>query len=147
MSAYKKVLVAIDLGEYSGDLIEKGLAIAGDPAAVHVAFVHQRMDTVYTGFGPMGSALAEVGTIEDRLRKDLIARLKDWADAHGIPESQAHFLVGKPSEQIEEFAEDHDVDLIVIATHSRKGLQRLLGSTANAVVNDARCDVLSVRTR
>jgi universal stress protein A len=35
--------------------------------------------------------------------------------------------------------------LIVIGTHGQKGLQLLLGSTANAVLHGAGCDVLAVR--
>jgi universal stress protein A len=40
-----------------------------------------------------------------------------------------------------------DVDLIVIGSHGREGIQRLLGSTANAVLHGAPCDVLAVRIK
>ncbi len=145
MAIYEKILVPIDLGEYSEDLIERALEVADSPASVHLAFVHQRMDSVYVGAGVIGSALAEVGGMEDRLQQDLRQRLAGWAEPYGIPPENAHFLNGKPSEQIQDFAMDNDVDLIVIATHSRKGLQRLLGSTAHSVLQGAPCDVLSVR--
>ncbi|HHQ41669.1 MAG TPA: universal stress protein, partial [Chromatiales bacterium] len=36
-------------------------------------------------------------------------------------------------------------DLIVLGSHGRRGLTRLLGSTADAVLHSARCDVLAVR--
>lgn len=42
-------------------------------------------------------------------------------------------------------ARDHQVDLIVVGSHGRHGLALLLGSTANAVLHGAPCDVLAVR--
>jgi len=44
-----------------------------------------------------------------------------------------------------ETATDHHVDLIVVGSHGRHGLALLLGSTANAVLHGAPCDVLAVR--
>lgn len=144
MSAYKNIVVAIDLGEYSEDLIERALAVGTGPEAVHVVFVHQRMEQVYTSVGPMTSALKGFTTIEDRLRDDLQNRLNGWAEAYDIPSENTHFLVGKPSTMILDFARETNADLILIASHSRKGLQRLLGSTANAVIQDALRDVLAL---
>lgn len=144
MSAYKNILVALDLGEYSEDVIEKALAVGTGPEAVHLVFVHQRMDSVFTDIGPIASALAEVRTIDGQLREDLKRRLDGWAEAYAIPSHNVHFLVGKPSSKILEFARENNADLIIVASHSRKGLQRLLGSTANAIVQDAQRDVLSI---
>ena len=42
-------------------------------------------------------------------------------------------------------AQEHQVDLIVVGSHGRHGLALLLGSTANAVLHGAPCDVLAVR--
>ncbi len=55
-------------------------------------------------------------------------------------------LRGVPYEEIIRYAEDNGIDLIVIASHGRKGLDRLFfGSTAEKVVRNARCPVLTVR--
>lgn len=145
MSAYKKVLVAIDLDENSGDLISKALTIAADPAAVHVVYVHQRMESLYAGSGPISSELASVREIDDKLQASLRERLHGWAESLDVPAEQVQMLAGKPSHVLREFAESNNVDLIVIGARSQKGLQRLLGSTANSVVQKATCDVLAVR--
>lgn len=145
MTVYTRILVAIDLGENSGDLISKGLAVAAEPAVVNVAYVHQRMESLYAGAGPISSELANVSLIDDRLEADLRKRLEDWAESMHIPADRVHFLGGKPSTTLREFAQDNEVDLIVIGARSQKGLQRLLGSTANALVQKATCDVLVVR--
>jgi nucleotide-binding universal stress UspA family protein len=53
---------------------------------------------------------------------------------------------GSPSNEIAEAASDLDADLIIIATHGRKGITRMmLGSTAEKVVRYASCPVLIVR--
>lgn len=53
---------------------------------------------------------------------------------------------GVPYEEILKFAKDNDIDLIVIGTHGRKGLDRVLfGSTAERVVRNSTCPVLTVR--
>ncbi len=58
-----------------------------------------------------------------------------------------HVVVkGVPYEEITKFAEANKIDLVVLATHGRTGLDRLLfGSTAEQVVRYAPCPVLSVR--
>ncbi len=57
-----------------------------------------------------------------------------------------HVLRGVPYEEIIKFAADNSVDLIVIGTHGRRGIDRVLfGSTAERVVRYAKCPVLTVR--
>jgi universal stress protein A len=59
---------------------------------------------------------------------------------------EAEVTTGDPAEAILQIAQDRDVDLIVIGTHGRTGLQHMvLGSVAEKVVRHARCPVLVVR--
>jgi nucleotide-binding universal stress UspA family protein len=56
-------------------------------------------------------------------------------------------LEGDPTHEILQFAQDHACDLIVLGTHGRTGLGRLLmGSVAEGVVRRAACPVLTVKT-
>lgn len=52
---------------------------------------------------------------------------------------------GKPYEQICMLAEKKNADLIILGTHSKKGLHALIGSTANTVTNYAKCDVSLIK--
>lgn len=52
---------------------------------------------------------------------------------------------GSPKHVIHDVAEKLDVDLIIVGSHNRHGIARLLGSTANAVNNLAECDVITFR--
>jgi nucleotide-binding universal stress UspA family protein len=57
-------------------------------------------------------------------------------------------LVGKPAEQILQLAEKNNIDLIVLTTKGLSGLKRVLvGSTAETIMRQALCPVLSVRRR
>ena len=54
-------------------------------------------------------------------------------------------LSGRPAREIVRYAQDHGVDLIVVGTHGRTGVTRvLLGSVAEAVVRLSSCPVLAV---
>jgi nucleotide-binding universal stress UspA family protein len=56
------------------------------------------------------------------------------------------FLVGDPAEEIVRFGRDAGMDLIVMGTHGRTGVERLLmGSVAERVLRDASCSVLVVK--
>lgn len=53
---------------------------------------------------------------------------------------------GSPSDDILEFAKTQAIDIIVMSSHGRRGLNKaLFGSTAARIVRDARCPVLTVR--
>jgi universal stress protein A len=56
-------------------------------------------------------------------------------------------LVGRPAEEITDYAKEIDAQMIVIATRGQSGLARMmLGSTAEGVVRQAECPVLTVRS-
>ncbi len=78
----------------------------------------------------------------DELRKQL-RRLQ----AHGPTPSVSHQLVeGEAAEEILHLAQQQKCDLIVLGTHGRKGLSRLLlGSVAEKVLREATCPVLTVK--
>ena len=71
--------------------------------------------------------------------------MAEWLRAAGlnaVPTSRE----GDPAEVIVAFAAAHDADLIVLGTHGRTGLRRLLmGSVARNVVIHAPCSVLLAR--
>ncbi len=55
-------------------------------------------------------------------------------------------VVGDPAHEIVEAAREHQADLIVISSHGRTGLRRMLmGSVAEAVVRRASCPVFTVK--
>jgi len=60
---------------------------------------------------------------------------------------EKHVISGVPYEEIVRKAEESGADLIIMGTHGRKGVDHLLfGSTAERVVRNAACPVMTVRT-
>jgi len=56
-------------------------------------------------------------------------------------------LVGRPAEEITDYAKEIDAQMIVIATHGHSGIAHMmLGSTAEGVVRQSQCPVLTVRS-
>jgi universal stress protein A len=74
-------------------------------------------------------------------------RLQTLAEKLGVDESECFVSQGSTRREILHLAKERNVDLIVIGSHGREGIQRLLGSTANAVLHGAPCDVLAVRIK
>jgi universal stress protein A len=81
-------------------------------------------------------------------RRILIALDDSAIAAHAVPASTAwQFLrEGKPADEILAAAREWEADVIVIGTHGRSGVSRLvLGSTADLVVRHAPCPVLVIK--
>ena len=64
----------------------------------------------------------------------------------GLKDVQSILRKGVPYEEILKYSQEEAIDLIVIGTHGRKGIDRVLfGSTAERVVRNSLCPVLTVR--
>jgi universal stress protein A len=112
-----------------------------------VVFVHVAVETPLYG---EGIGKLDLPKIYDHQRAWAANALRDRVTAasqEGVP---ARFLVrvGVPHEQIVKAARDEAADYIVIGTHGRTGLNRLLlGSVAERVIRLAPCPVLAVREK
>lgn len=85
--------------------------------------------------------------VEANLKKELHDRLSALGKDFGVGAEDLHFLNGSPAREIHKFVDEHAIDLVVIGTHGQKGVQLLLGSTANSVLHGSSCDVLAVRIK
>jgi nucleotide-binding universal stress UspA family protein len=88
----------------------------------------------------------------DKMYKDLEEGAKKELDGYGLDELRSLKDVerivhkGVPYEEIVKFSNENKIDLIVMGTLSRKGIEKMLfGSTAAQVVRYAPCPVLTVR--
>ncbi len=69
-------------------------------------------------------------------------------ETRGLENITYKVLRGIPYEEIIKYAKQEGIDLIVMASHARKGLDRLFfGSTAEKVVKNAECAVLTVKAQ
>jgi nucleotide-binding universal stress UspA family protein len=80
--------------------------------------------------------------------EEALTRLRDLMPPAFSGSWEAHVATGDPADAIVRYAAELGVDLIVMGTHGRTGLQHvLLGSVAEKVVRHALCPVLTVRHR
>jgi len=65
-----------------------------------------------------------------------------------VPGVRTKIVIGRPFVEIVQYAKDEAIDMIIIATHGRSGLQHvLMGSVVDRVVRKAPCPVLVVRSQ
>ena len=73
------------------------------------------------------------------------SRLSDICRPLGISEDHQLVVIGHPADEIHKLASEHAVNVIMLGSHGRRGIQRLLGSTANAVLHDSPVNVMTLR--
>ena len=135
-----KILVPTDFSDLSEPVLKYATAFARDTGAkLLIAHVQEPL-SAYGGGAEMPYTLPGVDGAALRHRLETVAPT-DPSVAF-----EHRFAVGDLASEIVRLAEDEGVDLIVIGTHGRTGLMRLvMGSVAEAVVRHARCPVLTVK--
>jgi universal stress protein A len=143
MSDYQHILLAVDFSEQGVYVAEKARSLAyryqAKLSIIHVLDNIPMPDTNYGTVIPLGqdssydlleAEKAKLMRLGDQLNVDLANRWMVW---------------GIPKQEIIHIADQIQVDLIIVGSHSRHGLAFLLGSTANAVLHYAKCDVMAIR--
>ncbi len=142
------ILVAVDFSELGDLALDQGIVRAvRDEATLHVVHVAATnspplmTDTVYPRRTPSFENLEET----------LIAKVRERLElAAAVPETGAvaHLRAGSIPEEIVNVGAELDADLIVLGTHGRRGIQRvILGSVAERVVRTATCPVIVMRLK
>ena len=145
MIVMKHVLVATDFGEPADAALLYGRTIAEKfGATLHVLHV---ADNIFTqAFGSESAAFLPTlqADIEDTARRRLAELLIDIVRS-GLPTKSVVLTTTPPASAIVAYATSNAIDLIVMGTHGRHGLQHIvLGSVAERVVRMAPCPVLTI---
>lgn len=140
----KKILFPTDFSEGSAYAVPYALDLAGKYGA-KLYVIHVVYDIVST----TGWYVPHVNVEEmyRSMEENAIKELKKYCeeDLKGYSPVEATTLRGVPHEEILKFASENQTGLIVMGTHSRKGLDRIIfGSTAERVVRYSKCPVLTV---
>jgi universal stress protein A len=142
MGDYKQLLLAVDFSPESEAIGRRAVDLAQRYGArltlIHVV-ANLYEEPIYD---LMSSFPADV---EEQLVKHADQSLRELAGRLGVAEVECVVETGTPKTGIIQAAKDREVDLIVLGSHGVHGFELLLGSTANAVLHAAPCDVLAVR--
>lgn len=82
---------------------------------------------------------------QKELKDKAIPEFNKIVSEFGIAKKNSVLKVGKPDDVICSVADKRQADLIILGTHSKKGLRALIGSTATGVATYASCDVNLIR--
>ncbi|GAB6058636.1 universal stress protein [Desulfonatronum parangueonense] len=140
----KKILCAVDFSGVSDKVAEYAKSLAG-PLDAEIICIHVvPSGTIYADFGiPMNSMESFCTTMIAEGEKTLAAfNEKHFSDT----QYRAKVTCGDFSEQILASAKEEQADMIVMGTHGRKGMDKLLfGSVAEKVLRQAPCPVVAIR--
>ncbi len=143
MPKFSKILCPIDFEQHCMEALDIACELAQERNAtihlLHVARIPSEDMDVPVPF-------------EADPRWERVARGKLERIAHDRLEGkvayQIHVISGIPDADVARIAKELDVDLVVMATHGRKGLSHfILGSVAEHVMREAHCPVLTMRTK
>jgi nucleotide-binding universal stress UspA family protein len=132
----RKILYATDFSSYSNQAYFHAVALAeSHGATLTIMFVYSPT------FGT-----PEVTGQRDGDRQYWRGQLEQIRPVDAKISVQHVLLEGEPATEIVQYARDAGIDLIVMGTHGRTGLERLLmGSVAEKVMREAPCSVLVVK--
>ena len=136
---YKHILFASDLSEETDFVVEKVQKLCQLTKAklslVHVVEPLPGYSYAYLG----------IEDIEGQLITEARVAIEKLGDKLNVKKGDQFVEVGPTKTKILKVADETKTDLIICGSHGRHGLSLLLGSTANAILHGAKCDVLTVR--
>jgi universal stress protein A len=136
---YKKILFATDLADGTDYLISKVKAVRQLTNA-HLSIVH-----VIEPLPGYSYAYLGIENIEGQLIDEAGQSITKLGESLNVPKEDLFVEVGPTKTKILAIADQIEADLIVSGSHGRHGLSLMLGSTANAILHGAKCDVLTIR--
>ena len=149
MKEIKSILTPIDFSENASIIANAAVYIAGKfGASLHFVFVVQDFED-YSGFmSPPVNMLNLKDEILESARVQMnkfMEENQEKFDKEGISSVESDVLTGDIAEEILQYQQKNDCDLIVMGTHGYKGFERIIfGSVADKVVKNACCPVMTI---
>lgn len=138
----KRILVPVDFSEHSREAVRVAKAWAAEEGA-ELLVLNVMEEVNLPGIYQLETSFVNTPATRARIE----AELEEWVDDIEGPDVPVHTYArfGYPARTINEVVKNHSVDLIMMGTHSRTGLSRmLLGSVAEKVIRTAPCPVVAL---
>lgn len=144
MTEYNHVLLASDLSTHSEQIAGRASEMARESnAKLSVVYVMEHSPIAYGG----EYSIPIDANLEETLEKQACESLAKLGKKFNIEQSNQYLASGSVKLAVVDTAKEIGADLIVVGTHGHHGLDVLLGSRANAILHNAKCDVLVVRAK
>jgi nucleotide-binding universal stress UspA family protein len=146
MTRVNSILVPVDFSSASRHALQYACDLADvTGASLHVVHV---VDTLYQPGGEMEMCMPAPREVVEQLERTAQSAL----DGLLTPDQKARYRAvavrrtGNAAKEILEYVQSHDISLVVMSTHGRGGVARLMmGSVADKVIRAATCPVLTLR--
>ena len=133
------IVVPTDMSEFSLRAVEMARQFVGLHEQIHVVHVMAVIE-------PIEPEAAWVVVDEPMRREQTHRQLGEFLSQHGFADVQFEVLIGNAGLEITEYAREVGAGLIIIPSHGRGPIKRLLlGSTTDRVVHLAHCPVLILK--
>lgn len=147
---YKRILIATDGSELASKAVSHGIGLAKlDKAPVSVVTVTDMwsaFDMAHDYDRGKKDPIGNYEALATAAAKRILDKAGEAAKSQGVDCTLIHVADKHPAEGIVATANEVGADLIVMASHGRRGVNRLLlGSQANEVTTHAKVPVLIVR--
>jgi len=144
MKNIERILFPVDLTESSERLVPHVTTMAQKfNAEVHVLFVVR----IFQYFTDIYVAPPSISIFENELVEGARRKMSEFVSAHfsAMPQTHGEVVLGDPSDAIMNYISENKINLVVMGTHGRKGLDRVLfGSVAERVIKSSHVPVLVV---
>lgn len=144
MKEIGKILFPVDLSEVSPKIAPWVLDFAERfDAEIHLLFVVRNLEYLSSVYVPVVS----ISNLEAEIIKGAEAKIEEFSDAYfkGYRACKTRVVVGDAAEEVLKYAETEKIGLVIIGTHGRKGVDRILfGSVAEKVIKMSSVPVLSI---
>ena len=146
MAQIKKILCAVDLSEHSPAVADYAKTLAQSLNAQVICLYVAPSLSQYVGFHVPPSSIENfVGEIVSGADATMNAFLAEQFPGVKV---EGKVVTGYAAEEVLNLADEQGVDMIIMGTHGRRGIDRILfGSVAEKVVKSAKCPVLTIRPK
>ena len=139
--AYKRLLVAIDLGSQSPQIALKAATMARtQQAEIHLLHIVEPLSLALGSEMPL-----DTSSLQEEISQQSETAINELAQSLNIPVNHCYVATGRLDKTIASIASEIGADLIVIGSHARWGLDLVFGTTTDGVLHAASCDVLAIR--
>jgi nucleotide-binding universal stress UspA family protein len=140
---YDNLLLPTDGSDAMQGVIEHAVELAAEhDARLHTLYV---ANTASLSDLPADAGWENITESLHQEGENALARVTDYAEGYSVT-VETEVREGAPAKEVIQYADHHDCDIVVMGTHGRSGVDRLLlGSVAEKVVRSSTVPVLTIR--
>ena len=141
MQPYQRILLATDFSDLCHSTAQRAILL-GEQFNAKIWAIH-----VVEALPGYASGYMGVAEIEKELMENAQKHMSELGTTFNIPQEQQLIFIGCPKIDVVKKADELNADLIIVGTHTKQGISRLLGSTASRILHHAHCDVLTIKEK